>query len=105
MAISYLGVSGAVLNFSGGVFLVWDALKARKKTLAHFGARQTAEEEAARTNKSPRYETPEGEPLATELDWELWLAKEPLKWTWLGFALISAGFLLDIFSRILSPGS
>jgi hypothetical protein len=105
MAISYVGLCGAVLNFGGGVFLVWDALRVRRQTLAHFGAKQTAEEEAERTKQPPRYETADGQPLASELDWELWLAQRALKWTWVGFALIAAGFLLDICSRIVSAAS
>lgn len=113
MAISYIGLTGAVLNFAGGVFLTWDALRIRRKTLAHFGARQIAEEEAEEKAKKegkertsgPRYVTADGQILETELDWELWLASTTLKWTWLGFLLIASGFLLDIWSRIFSPGA
>jgi hypothetical protein len=104
MPISYLGLAGAVLNFSGGVFLVIDSLAAKKTALAHYGARKRSEEEATRDNKPARYQAPDGKELKTLLDWELWLAEDGLKWTWLGFALISTGFLLDILSRIFSPG-
>ncbi len=105
MSTSCLGLGGVVLSFAGGVFLTYDSLRARRKILAHFGARKIAEDQAKREGKPTLYETPDGKPLDTELDWELWLAEQPLKWTWIGFALISVGFLLDIFSRILSPGS
>lgn len=105
MAACYLGLSGSVLNFAGGAFLVYDSLRARKKTLAHFGRRKLAESNAKSSGGSPLYETPDGKPLATELDWELWHTELALKWTWVGFLLISAGFLLDIIGRLVCPAS
>lgn len=101
MAISYLGLGGALLSFGGGVFLACDSLRAQRTTLLQFGSRKLAESEAKRTGKPPLYETPDHRPLASELDWELWLADHTRKRTWIGFAIISAGFLLDFVSRIL----
>jgi hypothetical protein len=103
MLISYLGISGTLLNFAGGVFLVYDALRLPRKTLVAYGARSAAEEDARRTSKPPRYIDDKGQPLETLLDWELWLARQTQKWTWVGFVLIAAGFFLDLLSRIFNP--
>jgi len=106
MPISYLGLSGAMLNFAGGVFLIYDSLRSRRKNLAAFGAQAFARDQqtSERERKKPLYETPDGKPLANELQWTLWLGDRSRQWTWVGFLLISAGFALAILSRILSPG-
>lgn len=99
MAISYLGICGAALNFAGGAFLVYEALRLPRKTLVAYGARVTAEEEARRTGQPPRYVDDEGKPLGTVVDWERWLARKVQQRNWIGFLLITVGFLLDLLSR------
>ena len=107
MPISYLGLTGALLNFVGGAFLVYDSLRPRRKNFSEAGAKEFAEEQQKRLRerKKALYETHDGQPLASELQWTLWLGQRSLQWTWVGFLLMSLGFLLDVFNRIFYPGS
>jgi hypothetical protein len=107
MPISYLGLTGAVLNFFGGAFLVYDSLRPRSKNFAAAGAKEFAEEQQKRLREGKKalYETHDNKPLATELQWTVWLGQRSLQWTWVGFLLMSLGFLLDVFNRIFYPGS
>lgn len=99
------GVSGAVLNFAGGLFLIIDSIRVRNKVLAQAGADEVAKYEAkrAKKGKKPLYTDGTGKPLATEVQWALWLANRALTRTWIGFLLISVGFFLDFISRMLNP--
>jgi hypothetical protein len=100
MAISYLGICGAGLNFAGGAFLVYEALRLPRKVLAAYGARAAAEDEAQKTGKPARYVDDKGKPLKNLLDWEIWMSKKVQYRNWFGFSLVTVGFLLDLLSRI-----
>jgi hypothetical protein len=40
-----------------------------------------------------------GRPLTTEGAMQLWMAKNSTRWAWLGFLLMTAGFVLQILAK------
>jgi hypothetical protein len=93
-----LDVLGSILNFVGGVILIWDALSVRK-VLAEAGARQL--QEGLEKVGLGDLLTFKGQPLSDATTFQLWSSKRSRHWAWIGLLVMTGGFLLDILAKAL----
>ncbi|HYU31940.1 MAG TPA: hypothetical protein VEW48_07240 [Thermoanaerobaculia bacterium] len=94
-----LDLVGSLLSFAGGVVLTVDAFLVRYNIRVEQGALQLRE--ALERRQAGDVITSEaGDPLGSEKRLRLWLALRSLRRTQAGFALMTAGFLLDLFVRL-----
>jgi hypothetical protein len=87
------GLVAAGLNFAGGVILTFDALTIRARTRASGGAKRLRDILQKRGRADVL--TGGGKTLDSDTAIELWLAVRSLEWTRVGFALMTAGFLVE----------
>jgi hypothetical protein len=93
---SILELLSAVLSFAGGALLSIDALRLKRRIRAESGAQDFLN--ALRTvGAADALKDEQGRALNTVTALQLWFANRSLKWTWLGFLLMTAGFLLQVF--------
>ena len=91
-----LELCGAILSFLGGAFLSIDALRTRRRIRVESGAKAFMKILEAHDNKdllTDEY----GKQLSSETLVQLWLARQSTRWAWVGFLLMTAGFVLQIF--------
>jgi hypothetical protein len=95
----FFEVAGSLANFMGGIVLLIDAVRVRSNIKEKSGSDifQKALEDA-KVKEAPR--DLQGHLLTTAVSRELWLAMDPLKRSWTGFALLVAGFGCEIASHI-----
>ena len=94
-----LDLVASILSFAGGVVLTVDALLVQREIRVEHGAKQLLE--ALGKRQAGNVITNEGgEPLDNEKRLRLWLALRSLRRTQAGFALMTIGFLLDLFVRL-----
>jgi hypothetical protein len=100
-----LEIWSSLLTFAGGTLLTLDALLVGRRIRTERGAQrlQTAlkkrKAEKTTTNPSFTLRDENGNPLKTETEVSLWLAKTTLHWAWQGYLLITTGFVLDFISK------
>jgi hypothetical protein len=87
---------GAILSFLGGAFLSIDALRARRRIRVESGAKAFMKILDAHDKKDLLTDD-DGKPLSSETALQLWLARQSTRWAWVGFLLMTAGFVLQIF--------
>jgi hypothetical protein len=90
-----LELYSAVLSFLGGGLLSFDALRARQRIRTESGAKTFLNILKA-LNENNLITDDSGKQLSSETALELWLARQSTKWAWLGFVLMTAGFVLQI---------
>lgn len=93
-----LEVISSIMNFAGGAFLTWDALYIKQKIQAKTGI-QRLQEGLAEMGAGDLL-THRGKPLKEGQTFQLWLSSRPLRWTKIGFALMTLGFLLDLVTKV-----
>lgn len=91
-----LELCSAILSFLGGAFLSIDALRARGRIRVESGAKKFMEILDAHDKKELLTEK-DGMKIDSETALRLWLAKQSTRWAWVGFLLMTAGFVLQIF--------
>lgn len=98
-----LELFSAILSFLGGGFLSIDALRSRRRVRAESGATELLKilNQEAAANLTDE----DGKPLNSEAALRLWLTKQTSRWAWLGFALMTAGFVLQIVAVLRRPSS
>ena len=89
-----LELYSAILSFLGGGLLSFDALRARRRIRAESGAKAFLNILKA-LNENTLITDERGEQLSSETALQLWLARQSTKWAWLGFVLMTAGFVLQ----------
>jgi hypothetical protein len=96
----YLEIAGSGANLAGGIVLLIDALRVRSSIKERSGGDIFQKElEKAQVKDAPQ--DSQGGSLATAVSRELWLAMGPLERSWIGFALLVAGFGCEIASHFL----
>src|SRR5271154_337476 len=100
-----LEIWSSILTFAGGTLLTVDALRVGQRIRTERGAQrlQKALKERKRraaADQSFTLKDEDGNPLKTETELSLWLAKTTLHWAWEGYLLITAGFVLDFLSKL-----
>lgn len=94
-----LDLVGSILSFAGGVVLTVDAFLVRYNIRVEEGALEILE--GLEEKQASRVLTDEkGVPLNSEARLRLWLSRASLRRAQVGFVLMTAGFLLDLFSRL-----
>jgi len=96
-----LELFSAILSFLGGAFLSIDALRSRERIRAESGASKFLEVLKKETATDLRDE--HGAPLKSEAALRLWLTNQSTRWAWLGFALMTVGFVLQILAVLMRP--
>jgi hypothetical protein len=100
-----LELYSAVLSFLGGGLLSIDALRARQRIRAESGAKTFLKIMEAHDAKTQIKDDETGAQLDSETALQLWLARQSTRWAWLGFVLMTAGFVLQIMAALTkSPG-
>jgi hypothetical protein len=97
----YLEIAGATANFAGGIVLLIDAVRVRLSIREKSGGNIFQDGlNKAKVADAPRDAA--GKPLDTEEARESWLSAGLLKRSWIGFALLVAGFGCEIASHFFS---
>ena len=91
-----LELCSAILSFLGGAFLSFDALRARQRIRVESGAKTFMKILDAHNDKGLLTDE-HGKQLDSETALQLWLARQSTRWAWVGFLLMTAGFVLQIF--------
>ena len=98
MTHNFLDVLGSVLSFLGGLVLFLDTLRMKSRirnqetmSLLLVALKKEGGEGALKDDQ--------GNPIKSDTDLQVWFAGNSLKWGWLGFALMTAGFLLDLLAK------
>ncbi len=92
-----LEIWSSLLTFAGGVFLTVDGLVAASKIHAESGGERFL---AAVLRRKIQVVGDDGQPLTNPTDLRAWLARKVQRRSWLGFALITLGFLIDLVSKV-----
>jgi len=92
-----LELGASLLSFFGGLFLSVEAFLVRRRIRMDAGAVRLHE-----ILKKTRavLEDGRGKPLESERDFRIWLAERSLLYSWVGFSLMTFGFVLDICSKL-----
>lgn len=93
------GLFSAALNFAGGAVLTLDALTIRRRIRAASGTRKL-QEILTKLGRPDVLMGPDAKPLNSDAAIDLWLSTRTLEWTRVGFALMTAGFLIDAMRRV-----
>jgi len=93
-----LDLVSSIMNFLGGAFLTWDALYIKQRIQAETGIRRL--QEGLEELGAGDLLTYHGKPLKEGETLQFWLASRPLRWTKIGFVLMTLGFLLDCLAKI-----
>jgi len=93
-----LDLVGSVLNFAGGAVLTLDALRVRARIRAEDGAQQL-QELLEKSGAGQLLTDKAGRPLNSPARLKLWLSASSLRWAWLGFALMTLGFLAEFLAH------
>ncbi len=97
-ATDELGIFASLLTFLGGFALVVEALFVRRKIRAEAGARRLLDIMKAHGAEEVLVDK-SGKPLNKEKALRLWFAERSLRWSWIGFGLLTGGFLLDLIAK------
>ena len=97
-----LDLLGSVLNFAGGVVLTWDAFLKRHDVLVEEGA-EALFKLLRGDETGPLLTDKDGIPL-DDLRVKLRLARRSQQMAWIGFTLVTAGFLAEMAKSVLGPG-
>ncbi len=92
----YCELASSALGFVGGAILSLDALFAVRTAQEERGKKSL--QEAARKAEGI-YEDEHGVPLTSAYALRLWFARQSVVAARIGFSLMTAGFLLDLFSK------
>ena len=88
-------LASAILSFLGGAMLSIDALRARHRARAESGAKKFLEIMRAH-GTGTTLKDEQGRDLDSEAALALWRARQSTRWTWIGFLLMTAGFVVQI---------
>jgi len=121
MLAIHLDAISSFLSFAGGAVLVVDALMVQRRIRQRRGAEilvagfmkadgesQSAESDdrkpadGARPKETYLIVTPAGKPLANFQSIEEWFAERTFRNAWIGFSLLTVGFALDIFCKVIA---
>lgn len=98
MSTGCLELGSSILTFAGGLLLTLEALFVRQRTHEESGARRLLAA-MGRIGAPDLLKDRRGRPLSEERALQLWFAERSFRWAWLGFSLMSVGFLLEIAAR------
>lgn len=100
--IDKLGMFASLLTLLGGLALSVEALLVRRKIQTEAGAQRLFQIMEAHKAGEALVDPKGGKPLNTEKALRLWFAEHSLRWSWLGFVLLTSGFLLDLIAKGMS---
>ena len=92
-------VLASTLNFLGGGVLCWDTLRVRRNLREKAGAQKIARILDLLASKVTLTDE-KGNPLNTEQAIDQWLAGRTFTLGWLGFVLMTLGFLVDLVLKL-----
>ena len=96
---SALDFWGSALSFAGGVVLTWETLSVKRQIKEESGARQLLEA-LAKIGAPDALKDANGRPISQERALQLWFAQRSLRWGWVGFVLMTVGFLLEMIGGL-----
>lgn len=99
MSSGFLELASSVLSFAGGVVLTAESLWVRRRAREESGAGLLLAA-LGRAGASGVLKDSRGRPLSQERALHLWFAERSYRWAWVGFALMAAGFLLELLDRL-----
>ena len=95
-----LEIAGSIANFAGGAILLIDALRVAKVIRIKKASKDfLAELRAAGVAELDLPVDPNGKPLHSAEEVELWLSEGGLKRSWWGFVLLLVGFGCELLSH------
>lgn len=89
----------SLLTLLGGLALSLEALFIRRKIRTEAGAQRLLEIMKAHGADDVLTDPKSGKPLNKEKALRLWFAERSLRWSWVGFGLLTVGFLLDLIAK------
>lgn len=89
----------SLLTLLGGLALSLEALFIRRKIRTEAGAQRLLEIMKAHGADDVLTDPKSGKPLNKEKALRLWFAERSLRWSWVGFGLLTFGFLLDLIVK------
>ena len=98
MAANYFEIFGSLFNFAGGAILAVDALRQQKRLRSQKGAERYLDIMKKHQLDQP-IQDDDGKPLDTPTAFQRWFAAHSQRLAWQGFAVMSAGFVLDFFGK------
>ncbi|MGD0182052.1 MAG: hypothetical protein ABSC15_19750 [Terriglobales bacterium] len=98
-ATDELGVLASLLTLLGALALSVEALFVRRKIRTEAGGQRLLAIMKAHGDDDVLTDPKSGKPLNKEKALRLWFAERSLGWSWLGFALMMVGFLLDLIAK------
>ncbi len=97
MPCHWCEVTACVLGFAGSALLSVDAIFGKKRT-----EREAGREEVQKETESvgATYVDGQGRPIEGPGAVQFWFASRSQRWNRMGFLLMAAGFLLDLFGKL-----
>jgi len=97
-----LEISSSLVAFVGGALLTRESLRVRGRIRAESGLerlRQILEAERAGGVLTDK----DGKSLDSKEALQLWFAERTVRYSWVGFILVSLGFILDLIAKLIRP--
>lgn len=95
-----LEIAGSIISFVGAGWLAIDSLRLRQHIRTEAGAMKLLAR-LKRAGLEKILTDAEGTPLSSEQALRLWFAAGTLAWNWIGLALVTLGFGLDLLGKII----
>jgi hypothetical protein len=92
-------ILGSCFNAAGGLWLLWDALRARRTIREEQGATRLRDI-LNKVGSGDILKDKKGNSLDSEKALRLWFVSRTIAWNWIALALISTGFVLDLIGKL-----
>jgi len=95
-------IASSLVAFAGAAFLTYESLVVRRRIRAQSGLerlRDILNKEGAGKVLTGKH----GESLDSTEALQLWFAERTVRYSWVGFILVSLGFVLDLVAKLIRP--
>jgi hypothetical protein len=99
MSKPLLEILVSIINFFGAAILCADALRIKRSVKEKAGAEKLVQYLRS-AGKSDLISDEKGKPLDSQHALDEWLAGRTLRLGWVGFMLITLGFLIDLIAKL-----
>lgn len=93
-------IFSSALAFAGGVFLTIESLCVRSRIRAQSGL-DRLRDILDKTNAGKVLTDKHGKSLDSKGALQLWFAERTVRYSWVGFILVTLGFVLDLIAKLI----